>query len=55
MNLGAFLPSPTQLSKETLAVVGATLISAWIISRFPAVQRFVSDNSVTVRSLENGG
>jgi uncharacterized protein (UPF0333 family) len=50
MKLKNYLPSLPQLSKETLAVLGATLLAAWVISRFPAVSKFVSDNSVTVRT-----
>ncbi len=50
MRLGKYLPSMPQLTAETLAVLGATLIAAWLISRFPAVQRFVANNSVSVRS-----
>lgn len=45
-----FLPNLPAISRETLAVLAATLIAAYIISRFPAVQRFVSANSVTVKT-----
>lgn len=48
MKLFDFLPSAEQLSKETFAVIGATLIAAFIFSRFPAVQKFINQNSVTV-------
>lgn len=56
MNLAPYLPSLSQLSKETIAVLFGTLAVAWLISRFPEVQKFVSNNSVTVRteSLEHG-
>jgi hypothetical protein len=47
----AYLPSLPQISKETLAVLAATLIAAYLISRFPALSTFVSTNSVTVRTL----
>jgi hypothetical protein len=52
--MGGYLPSLSQLSKETLAVLAATLIAAWVISRFPAVQAFVSNNSVTVKTQRDG-
>ena len=45
-----YLPSLPALSRETLSVLGATLIAAFIISRFPAVQRFVNSNRVTVNT-----
>ena len=44
----SYLPSPSQLSKETIAVLFASLAAAYIISQFPAVQRFINANSVTV-------
>lgn len=41
-----YLPSLPQISRETIAVLVATIAAAYIISRFPAVQRFVRDNSL---------
>ena len=49
MKIDDYLPTLPQLSKETIAVLVATLAAAWIISRFPAVQQFIQDNSVRVR------
>jgi len=45
-----WLPSLPAISRETLAVLAATLIAAYIISRFPQVQRFINENSVTVKT-----
>jgi hypothetical protein len=42
-----YLPSLPMISRETLSVLAATLIAAYIISRFPAVQRFINANRVT--------
>jgi hypothetical protein len=36
--------------REGLIVLGGVLIAAYILSRFPAAQRFVSANSITVKS-----
>lgn len=44
-----YLPSLPQVSRETLAVLAATIAAAWIVSRFPKLQKFVTDNSFTVR------
>lgn len=44
-----YLPDLPQISRETLAVLAASLLAAFIISRFPQVQKFINDNSVTVR------
>lgn len=43
------IPPPDAVLREGLIVLGGVLIAAFIISRFPAVQRFVQSNSVTVR------
>jgi len=46
--MSAWLPSLPQITKETIVVLVATLIAAYVISRFPPVQKFVRDNSVTL-------
>ena len=45
----AWLPTLPQVSRETLAVLAATVLAAYIISRFPAVQKFINSNSLTVK------
>ncbi len=40
-----YLPSLPQVSKETLAVLAATVIASWVISKVPAWQRLVRENS----------
>ena len=49
MNVKQYLPSAPQVSKETIAVLIATVAAAWIISRFPSVREFVNSNSVVIR------
>ncbi len=46
MKIKPYLPSIQQISQETLAVLAASLLAAFIISRFPAVKAFVNQNSV---------
>jgi hypothetical protein len=41
-----FLPSLPQISREVIAVLIATVLAAWIISRFPAVRELVRENSL---------
>lgn len=43
-----YLPTFPQITKETIAVLCATIVAAYIISRFPPVQKFVKDNSITL-------
>ncbi|MFL6675888.1 MAG: hypothetical protein ACJ8LG_21675 [Massilia sp.] len=50
VNLGKIIPAPEAVLREGLVVLGGVLIAAYIISRFPAAQRFVAANSVTVKS-----
>ena len=48
--MNGYLPSWPQVSRETLAVLAATLIAAYIISRVPALAQFVGANSLTVKN-----
>lgn len=42
------IPSGPEVAREALIVLGGILIAAWIISRFPAVKKFVGDSSITI-------
>lgn len=50
MNIKSIIPTGPQVAREALIVLGGVLIAAFIISRFPSLQKFVSDNSVTVKN-----
>lgn len=52
MNLKKIIPSAPEIGREALIVLGGVLIAAFILSRFPKLQRFVSDNSVTVKDTQ---
>jgi hypothetical protein len=43
------VPSWTAVAREGLIVLGGVLIAAWILSRFPSLKAFVTDNSLTVK------
>ncbi|WP_426078857.1 hypothetical protein [Janthinobacterium sp. PSPC3-1] len=49
MNLKSIIPTGPQVAREALIVLGGVLIAAFILSRFPKLQKFVSDNSLTVK------
>jgi len=49
MFLHRWLPTPAAIVIETLTVLAGTVLAAYLISRFPALQKFVSDNSVTLK------
>lgn len=49
MNLKAIIPTGPEIARETIIVLGGLLIAAFLISRFPAVRKFVTDNSLTVK------
>jgi hypothetical protein len=40
-----YLPSVPQFTSEVLAVLGATILAAFIISKVPALQKLVRDNT----------
>jgi len=42
------IPSPLEVAREGLIVLGGLLLAAYVISKFPAVQKFVAANSLTV-------
>jgi hypothetical protein len=45
MEIKKFLPSLPQISREALAVLAATLLASWVISKVPAFKKIVSENS----------
>ena len=44
------VPPPVAVLREGLIVLGGVLLAAYVISKFPAVQKFVMANSVTVKT-----
>jgi hypothetical protein len=42
------VPGPTAILRESIIVLGGVLIAAYVISRFPALKKFVTDASITV-------
>ncbi|WP_314434603.1 hypothetical protein [Massilia timonae] len=49
MNLKKVIPEPTAVLREGIIVLGGILLAAFVISRFPSLKTWVSDNSVTVK------
>lgn len=47
-SLKEIIPTGPQVAREALIVLGGVLIAAWILSRFPALKKFVTDASITV-------
>jgi hypothetical protein len=43
MNFDKYLPSLPKLSQETIATLAAIIISAYIVSRVPALKALVKD------------
>lgn len=46
------IPSPVAVGREALIVLGGLLIAAYVLSKFPALQSFVTANSLTVKSTD---
>ncbi|WP_426078864.1 hypothetical protein [Janthinobacterium sp. PSPC3-1] len=49
MNLKSIIPTGPQVAREALIVLGGMLLAAFILSRFPKLQKFVTDNSLAVK------
>jgi len=50
MELKKIIPAPEAVLREGLIVLGGLLIAAYILSKFPALQQFVTSNSLTVKN-----
>lgn len=50
MELKKIIPAPEAVLREGLIVLGGLLIAAWVLSKFPALQQFVTSNSLTVKN-----
>jgi len=42
--MNKWIPTLPEISRETMTVLAAMLISAWILSQFPAVKEFIDKN-----------
>lgn len=45
MDIKKFIPSAPQVSREAIAILAATLIASWVISKVPAWSKLVRENS----------
>ncbi len=52
MKIKDIIPPPAPVLREGLIVLGGLLIAAFIISRFPALKKFVTENSLTVNDSQ---
>lgn len=50
VDIKKMIPPPTSVVREGLIVLGGILLAAFVISRFPGLQKFVMANSVTLKS-----
>lgn len=49
MDFKKMIPSVPEVVREGAIVLGGLLIAAYVISKFPALQKFVTNNSITVK------
>ena len=45
MDIKKFIPTAPQVSREAIAILAATLIASWVISKVPAWAKLVRENS----------
>lgn len=50
--LAKSIPGPSDLIRETIIVLVGVVAAAYIISRFPALKKFVGDASITVNDKQ---
>lgn len=48
------IPAPTAVLREGLIVLGGVLIAAYVLSKFPKLQSFVQNSSITVKDAKGG-
>lgn len=49
MNIEKVIPPWHLVAREGLIVLGGIVIAAFVISRFPKLQQFVQENSLTLK------
>ncbi|MGK5038658.1 hypothetical protein [Janthinobacterium sp. LB3P118] len=49
MNLSKIIPTPPEVAREAIIVLGGILIAAYVLSRFPKVRDWVAAQSITVK------
>lgn len=52
-NLKPFIPTAPEVSREIIIVLVGVIGAAFILSRFPNLKKFVTENSVTLND-QNG-
>lgn len=53
MKLQNIIPTPEAIIREGVIVFGGLILAAFVISRFPKLQTFITSNSITVK--DSGG
>jgi hypothetical protein len=49
MDIKKIIPTGPEVAREALIVLGGILIAAWVLSKFPTLRKFVTDQSITVK------
>lgn len=49
MDIKKIIPAPEAMLREGVIVLAGVLLAAFVLSRFPKLQAFVANNSVTVK------
>lgn len=50
--INKIIPSVPEVLHEGLLVLGGILVAAFVLSRFPALRQFVTNNSLTVKDQQ---
>ncbi|MBY4945074.1 hypothetical protein K6V92_00350 [Cupriavidus respiraculi] len=54
MNVRSILPTPAEIGRETLIVIGGIICAAVILSRFPALKEWIANQGTVTLKDEQG-
>jgi hypothetical protein len=41
MKLSSLIPTPLEVGRETIIIIGGAIVAAWLIHRYPAIGAYV--------------
>lgn len=54
MSVKAIIPTPAEIGRETLIVIGGVICAAIILSRFPGLKSWIADQGTVTLKDEQG-
>ncbi len=54
MNVKAIIPTPVEIGRETLIIIGGVICAALLLSRFPGLKTWIADQGAIVLKDSDG-